>query len=84
MLNDFLPGIIAVAVIAAAFLCAWIPDLRRRRLTAPRPAPTQPATVPAPLVLSPLSASPSPQTSRQPGSSRPSVTDPEDALAQWD
>jgi hypothetical protein len=29
MLNDFLPAIIAIAILAAAFLYAWISDIRR-------------------------------------------------------
>jgi len=31
MLNDFLPAITSIAILAAAFLYAWISDVRRIR-----------------------------------------------------
>jgi hypothetical protein len=40
MLNDFLPAIIAVSILLAVFVTAWIADIRRlRRLRAPRREP---------------------------------------------
>jgi hypothetical protein len=36
MLNDFLPAIVSVGILAGAFLFAWISDVRRiQRLNAP-------------------------------------------------
>ena len=36
MLNDFLPAIVSVGILAGVFLFAWISDVRRiRRLNAP-------------------------------------------------
>jgi hypothetical protein len=36
MLNDFLPAIVSVGILAAVFLFAWISDVRRiQRLNAP-------------------------------------------------
>ena len=38
MLNEFLPAIVSLGVLAGAFLFAWISDVRRiQRLNAPEP-----------------------------------------------
>jgi hypothetical protein len=49
MLNDFLPAMVSVGVLAGAFLFVWISDVRRmRRLEAPEFVET---TVPSMLEI---------------------------------
>jgi hypothetical protein len=49
MLNDFLPAMVSVGVLACAFLFVWISDVRRmRRLEAPEFVET---TVPSMLEI---------------------------------
>jgi hypothetical protein len=46
MLSDFLPAIIAVSVLLAVFVTAWIADIRRlRRLRTPRREPGRAASL---------------------------------------